>query len=917
MSSFLYALGKFAFRRRWILVGAWLLIFLVIGGSAAAFNKGFQNNFTIPGTEAQEALDTLSVTMPSMAYSSATVIVVAPDGQSIQSEAITEAVDNAITQFGGVNQVGSVTNPYTGAVTGLINSDNTALIIPIQLNVAGGSVLDSTTTSITDIANALQAAIPGSTVSAGGSAYGITGVSLGLTEVGGALIALIVLAFTFGSLIAAAIPLSTALLGVAVSVSLIVYSTALFTVSSTTPILAMMLGLAVGIDYALFILSRYRSELALGKKPEEAAGIATATAGSAVVFAGTTVIIALVGLFVANIPFLTVMGVAAALGVAIAVIIALTLLPALMGVLGKRLYPRPKKQKKPSRTVAPAGMPQQPQHPVARRWIALVTKVPALTIVVVVVGAVLLALPAQGLRLALPTNGDSPAGSGARVTYDLVTDYFGAGQNAPLLVTGSIIQSTDPLTLVADLKNKLQGVEGVSSIVLATPNQDADTVIIEIIPTTGAADSATAALVQRLRDMAPEINSEYGVEIQVTGVTALQIDVSNRLGAALLPFGIFVVGLSLLLLGVLFRSIWVPIKATLGYLLSVGVAFGVTALVFEDGWFNGILNVNKTGPVISFMPIIVMGVLFGLAMDYEVFLVSRMREDYVHTGDAKASVKSGFLGSAQVVTAAAVIMFSVFASFIPNGDNSIKPMAVGLAVGVFVDAFIVRMAFVPAVLTLLGKHAWWFPRWLQRIVPFVDVEGAGVKHLRELAGWPGDGSVIAAEGLTKSGSRGEIVHDFSIRVASGEVVLLTGGRGSGKTAIGLMLSGRMAISDGRVTVNGWVLPEESSRARHDSLYIPCRSSQDASTDIAGIRAKAPAVIVVDDVDAVRDPDARATLGRIIADVDSGAFPAAVIVTSERPELASDILGTAAIRVVDCTPPGSPQSGLTEPQLEGI
>ncbi len=910
MSSFLYTLGRFAYRRKGLIVGLWIAILVLVGASALSFGKGFEDKFTIPGTEAQTALDSLAVTLPQMAQSSAQLVFVAPDGDSVQESAIKAATEDSIAELEKLDQVDTVGDPFGDTVKGLISDDKQALILSVQLNVPRGEVTTATTDDISRIANELQAQFPGSTASAGGDAYSINGVQLSITEVLGLVVALVVLALTFGSMLAAGVPLVTAILGVIVTTALIVFATVFSTVSSTTPLLSLMLGLAVGIDYALFILSRHRNQLRDGVDPEESAGIAVATAGSAVVFAGLTVIIALVGLFVANIPFLTVMGIAAAVGVAIAVIIALTLLPAIMGMFGDRLRPKVKTRKSQSAGSEPQSRRRQGNadgaahdyHPIARRWVRFATKVPALTIVVIVVGLGLLAIPAQSLRLALPTNGESAAGTPARVTYDLVTEHFGPGQNAPLLVTASIIESTDPLGLVTDLSDTLAKVDGVSYVALATPNANADTAIIQLVPTTSGSDAATSDLVQRLRAMAPQISETLGVDIQVTGVTALQIDVSNRLGDALLPFGIFVAGLSLILLAIVFRSIWVPLKATVGYLLSVLAAFGVTSLVFEHGWFASLLNIEATGPLISFMPIILMGVLFGLAMDYEVFLVSRMREDFVHSGDAKRSVESGFVDSARVVTAAAVIMFAVFAAFVPEGEGAIKAIALGLAVGVFVDAFIVRMTLVPAVLMLLGKHAWWLPKWLDRIMPSVDIEGAGVTHMRALADWPGDESVIAVEDLSKRGSRGSIVDGFSLRVGPGELVLLTGARGSGKSAISLMLSGRMAMDAGRAKVLDLVLPEQSSSVRRSTMYIACRSSQDAAADIARVPAKKPRLLFIDDIDTLREPEARSSLAQLFARIDSGELALSVVMTSEHPELANDIFGSSHIRVVDCTPP---------------
>ena len=396
-----------------------------------------------------------------------------------------------------------------------------------------------------------------------------------------------------------------------------------------------MIGLAVGIDYALFIISRYREELSQGISPEESTARAVATAGSAVIFAGATVMIALVGLSVANIPFLTSMGIVAGGAVVVAVLVALTLLPAFIGFAGTRLTPT-------ARASASAARAR-----FAHRWVRAVTRRPVATITLVVVVLGLIALPARGLLLALDDNGIAPTSTTQRKAFDLVTERFGPGFNAPLLVEANIVDSTDPLGLVTGLTADIEKMDGVEAVILATPNPNADTAVIEIVPTTGGSDVKTQDLVERIRSAGPAIEKKHGAHTTVTGATAIQIDISSRLKSALLPFGILVVGLSLLLLAAVFRSILVPLKATLGYLLSVGASFGAVALVFNEGWLNGPLNVEHTGPVISFLPIVLMGVLFGLAMDYEVFLVSRMKEEFAsHAG--RSPVRSSAASSPAV-----------------------------------------------------------------------------------------------------------------------------------------------------------------------------------------------------------------------------------------------------------------------------
>ena len=733
-------------------------------------------------------------------------------------------------------------------------------------------------------------------------------------------VALIVLWLTLGSLRAAGMPLVTALLGVGLTMALIFGATGLATVSSTTPLLALMLGLAVGIDYALFITSRHRDQLRAGMDPEESVARAVATAGSAVVFAGVTVMIALCGLAVARIPFLTTMGVAAAVGVAIAVLIALTLLPALLGFAGERLRPRPGRPRRLRRgsdssarrsdRFDPDG--HRPQHAVAassrpglsRRWVRLVTKVPILTVVLVVVALGAMAYPAKDLRIALPSNGTANPGTPARVTYDLIAQHFGAGYNGPLIVSATIVGSNDPLAVMNGIADRLRELPGVASVPLATPNAGADTGIVQVIPT-GAPDSeATKRLVRDIRRLEPELTARYDVPVAVTGFTAVGIDVSDRLGAALVPFGILVVGLSLVLLTMVFRSIAVPLKATAGYLLSVAAAFGATAMVFEYGWFGSVFNVAQTAPVISFLPILLMGILFGLAMDYEVFLVSRMREEYVHSGDASRAIEEGFHSSSRVVVAAAVIMLSVFGGFVPEGEGPIKTIGFGLAIGVFVDAFVVRMTLVPAVLKLLGDKAWWLPRWIDARLPSFDVEGAGLTHQVALAHWPSpeDRHLVVADGLAVGPWT-----ELAVQVLPGEVLVVDGPPGSGKTALLLTLAGRLRLRSGRAKTTGLVLPEQAGSIRRRTAYLDCAGGADLPRELAALTPRRggapPAVLFLDGVDAVVAADDRAALAHTMDQTAARGDSAIVLATRDRANVEPLLAGP--YRVLDLRPAPSP------------
>jgi putative drug exporter of the RND superfamily len=915
VSSFLYGLGRAAYRRRRAVLLAWLGGLVLLIGLAAAISDRFDEKFTLPGTESQTALDALNRNFPQAGGVTAQVIVVAPPGSTVREAEVRREITDAAAAFETIEGVLDVTSPYDEFAKGLISPDSSAAITTVRVERVDGQIRGSTLDALEEETRQLQAALPGSVASAGGEAFGDQTPSFSIVEALGVLVALIVLLITLGSLRAAGMPLLTALLGVALSVVLIVAATGLTVISSTTPMLAVMLGLAVGIDYALFITSRHRDQLRDGMDPEESAARALATAGSAVVFAGLTVMIALVGLSVAGIPFLTTMGIAAAVAVAIAVLIALTLLPALLGFGGEKLRPQSLRdtrrgERKRSRSVGSVepsppssgrfdGRPESEarralQIGAPRRWVRIITKWPVLTIAVVIIGLGAMAYPAKDLQIALPDNGQAEPNTPARITYDLISEHFGVGYNGPLVVSAVIVGSDDPLEVMDGIADDVRALPGVASVPLATPNEDASFGVVQVIPSTGPDAQETKDLVLRIRGMKDQFQADYDVPVSVTGYTAVAIDISNRLGAALLPFGIVVVGLSLLLLAMVFRSVAVPIKATVGYLLSVAAAFGATAMVFEYGWFAQIFNVHQTGPVISFLPILLMGILFGLAMDYEVFLVSRMREDFVHGGEARAAIENGFAASARVVVAAAVIMFAVFAAFVPEGEGAIKTIAFALAAGVFVDAFVVRMTLVPAVMALLGRSAWWLPKWIDRRLPSFDVEGEGLAHQVGLAGWPApdDDHLIYAEELRLAGRQ----QSLRVAVRPREILVLEGPPDSGKTALLLTLAGRMRLLQGRVKVAGLVLPEQAREVRRLTGIVDAKaliaSGRDVRAEFAGVQRAGARIVFVDHADLLTGIDDRAALASLLDEVvHSQAESRAVVLATRDHESVVDLIPT--------------------------
>lgn len=889
MSTLLFSLGRWSYRHPWRVLVTWLLLLGVVGGAvgggiATGAIKGFDNAFSIPGTEGQEGIELLNRTFPQASGTSAQYIVVAAPGDHVDEQPYTDQIERAIAQLDDLDGVLAVTDPFGDTVTGMVSNDAQAALIRLQFQGTVTDVPAATKTSLKDLSQTLGDSLPaGSQVVVGGDLFSTSLPALSLVEIVGVLVALFVLIATFRSLVVAWFPLASALIGVALSVALIYAATAFATVSSTTPMLAIMLGLAVGIDYALFIVARHQDQVRAGVDPEESAARATGTAGSAVVFAGVTVLIALIGLGFAGIPFLTTMGVAAAGAVAVAVLVAITLTPALLGFAKARVAGWPRRLGRGvrlGRTAAattpevqtPAPTHAQTHAAKTNRWVMFVTRHPVVTTLAVVATLGIVAIPSASLQLALPNAGMQPHSSEARQAYDLTAEHFGPGSNGPLILTGTIVTSTDPLGLMDDLKAEVEKIPGVERVALATPNETADTGLLQVIPTTAPDDPATADLVRELRSHHDEWRDRFGVDLKVTGFTAIAIDISDRLGAALLPFGLFVVGLSFILLMIVFRSIWVPLKATLGYLLSILAAFGVVAAVFEWGWLADALHVTRTGPVISFMPIILMGVLFGLAMDYEVFLVSRMREDFVHTRRARgaradrhtavAAVRSGFTASARVVTAAAVIMFAVFAAFVPEGDTSIKPIALGLAAGIAIDAFLVRMTLGPAIMALLGDKAWWMPRWLDRILPHFDIEGEAVERELALADWPEPDCRAPLVGEDVSvrvdGGRGvgevELFAGASFRIEEGDTLVVTAADPRAGRAFVLMAAGRIDASGGRLRVAGHLLPGRGAWVRAHVGVALLDGAVDPLRELRRALAGGTTLVAIDGLDTLAGAD---------------------------------------------------------------
>ncbi|MDE9366726.1 MMPL family transporter [Luteipulveratus sp. YIM 133132] len=758
MATLLYRLGKTAYRRWPVFIAAWLLALIGFGTLASAVSKPMADTFSIPGIPSLKAQDTQKELFPGTAnaedQAAVNLVVSAPQGHTLKEAKYSDAVNQLLADLKDapqmpktplVNPVQASQAQYKAAVDGAMKQGtpraaaeaNAKALLPLSADGRVGTVTWTfDAPSVADVKPATQddvlarmdkARASGLITEVNGSGMQAMPETGGKSELLGVGVAAIVLVITFGSLVAAGLPIISAFVGVGMGMLGIQLATAFTTIGTTTPTLATMIGLAVGIDYTLFILSRYRTELHDTDDREEAIGRAVGTAGSAVVFAGLTVLIALSALFVVGIPFLTSMGLAAAGTVFFAVLVALTLLPAVLGLLKSKAFGgRVRKQqvhRDEDGKVVNNGV----------RWARGIGKAPiaVAALVVVVLGG--LAVPVKDLHLALPTDSTAAESTTQRKASDLITDAFGAGREAPLLmvVDGRGIEDAKARPAAYGQVVQWAAKQGdVANAQIIGMNQQGTGAQVLITPKSGSDDQATLDLLQNLRDGESTIERQTGTQVGTTGITAIQTDVSDRLTQALPLYLAVVIGLAFILLMLVFRSVLVPLTATLGFLLSILATLGATVLVFQEGH----LGLVEGQPIVSFMPIILIGVVFGLAMDYQVFLVTRMREAYVHGASAREAVVDGFRHSARVVSAAAAIMISVFAAFMLQSNSLIQSMGFALAAAVFFDAFVIRMVLIPAVMYLMGDKAWWLPKWLDRILPNVDVEGESLARLQ--AGTP-------------------------------------------------------------------------------------------------------------------------------------------------------------------------------------
>jgi RND superfamily putative drug exporter len=671
----------------------WLAVLGAVGVASATAADLPEDTGSMPGIEAQRAFDLVQQRFPGTANgATARVVFVAPAGEKVTDAGNRAAIDQVVGEAAQGSQVAAAVRPFQARA---VSRDGSTAYAVVTYTTTPGNITDATKQHLRTAVDHGRAA--GLTVDVGGPVLAGKPKVGGVSELVGVGLATLVLLVTFGSVVAAGLPLLTALLGVGASMLAIFAVGAAFGLSTTSTTLASMLGLAVGIDYALFVVSRYREERAEGHPPQEAAGRAVGHAGSAVVFAGLTVIIALAGLAVIGIPAAGKMGVAAAGAVAVAVLVALTLVPALLGfcpnaVLGRRTIPADN-----------AGA----------RWARFVLRRPVPVLLASVAGLVVLALPVAHLQLGMPGDEAKSTATTERRAYDALAAGFGPGFNGPLTIVVDARGAADPRAAVQGIAGRIGDTPGVVSVSPARFDQAGDTALFTATPATAPASEQTKDLVRHIRAERQTSEAGTGATFLVTGTTAVNIDVADKVPGALVPYLAIVLGLAFLLLLVIFRSVVVPLKAVLGFLLSVLASLGAVIAVFQWGWGAGLIGLAQTGPIISMMPIVLVGIIFGLAMDYEVFLVARMREAHTNGEPAGQAVVTGFRHSARVVVAAALIMIAVFSGFVGADLPMIKMIGFGLAAAVLFDAFVVRMAIVPAVLALLGERAWTLPRWVR------------------------------------------------------------------------------------------------------------------------------------------------------------------------------------------------------------
>jgi RND superfamily putative drug exporter len=693
---------------------AWIVALVAIGGLSGSVGAHFTEEFKLPASDSKEAFDLLESKFPAQAGDTAQIVFKAEQG--VETPVVERRMTTAFAKIAKFPHVSEVASPYQEGGAAATSEDGTIAYATVQFDAPNNKLDKEKTREI--IAIAQGAATPALQVELGGNPIAEAEQEEGDSSFGiGLLAAIVVLLITFGSVVAMGLPILTALFALGVGISLVTLGTHVFDMANFAPVLAAMIGLGVGIDYALFILTRFRNGLDDGLEPRDAAIAAVDTAGRAVLFAGVTVIISLLGMFLLGLPFLYGVAVAAALAVLFTMIAALTLLPALLTIVGRRI----------DRLRIP-GLGSQSSTTAEDtkwfRWSREIQRRPVLSAVLSGGLLLILCIPTLSLRLGTNDAGTEPPDKTTRKAYDLLAEGFGPGFNGPFVMVAALPGKGEDAGLVR-LKRALEGEEGVAAATSIALNKQENTGVFQVYPTTSPQSAATTDLLDHIRgDVIPPIERATGAQLHVGGVNAIFEDFGDAIAEKLPLFIGVVVLLSALLLMAVFRSVLVPLKAVVMNLLSIGAAFGLIVAVFQWGWGASLIGVDNTGPIVSFFPIFLFAIVFGLSMDYEVFLMSRIHEEWEQRRDATVAVTRGLALTGRVITAAAAIMVTVFASFMLGDERIIKLFGLGLSAAVFIDAVIIRSVLVPAVMQLFGKRAWWLPAWLDRILPRLHVEPA-------------------------------------------------------------------------------------------------------------------------------------------------------------------------------------------------
>ncbi|WCB94659.1 Membrane protein YdfJ [Baekduia alba] len=707
-------LASFSHDRRRLVASLWVALILVAGGLASGLGSGYINNFTLPGTESQKALDLLRDRFPQQAGDTSQIVFHAKSG-SLDDAKNKAAVDAVVAKVAKLPSVTAAVSPYENAAA--ISQDGKTAYASLLFDQQAVDLDKADTQHVIDTARG--GATSTLQVELGGQAIQMAQQSeAGAGELIGIAVAVVVLILVLGSLTAMALPLVSAFAAIAAAMGLVYAATGAFSIADFAPTLAVMIALGVGIDYALLVINRFRGERAAGADVREATLTAMDTAGRSVLFAGTTVVIALLGMLLLGVSFLNGPAVASAAAVALTMLSSLTLLPALLGFLGHRV--------KAPKTAAVEGVAEPRGW---ARWSALIQRRPAAFAAGALIVLLVVASPVTGMRLGSGDAGNDSPSKTTRQAYDLLSQGFGPGFNGPLLVAAEVDKARSGTAALKTLQAKLAATPGVAAVSPPTLNGKGDAATLSVVPTSKPQDAATKDLLSKLRDdVVPSVTrGAPGLPaVSIGGATASTVDFGDVLSSKLPLFIGVVIGLSLLLLAVVFRSIVIPVKAAALNLLSIGAALGVITFIFQDGHLASLIGVETTGPIEPFLPVMLFAIIFGLSMDYEVFLVTRMHEEWEHTQDAGYAVRHGLALTGKVVMAAAIIMISVFGSFVLGDDRTIKLFGVGLASAVLFDAFVIRLILVPALMHLFGRASWWMPPALERRLPRLSIEGPQV-----------------------------------------------------------------------------------------------------------------------------------------------------------------------------------------------